>query len=106
MALAQVTVYATQIAKQRLGYQAISLTNYNNDLEPQIAAGSKVEIGSALFEAAANESISGWAGIGTCTSSWSSPEPRRPQNSRPQRRPGVLRNKAFTTATIGTSGSC
>lgn len=64
MSLAQVTVYANQIAKQRLGYQAISLTNYDNDLEPQIAAGSKVEIGSALFEAAANESISGWAGIG------------------------------------------
>lgn len=64
MSLSQVTVYANQIAKQRLGYQAISLTNYDNDLEPQIAAGSKVEIGSALFEAAANESITGWGAIG------------------------------------------
>jgi len=63
MTLSQVTVYANQIAKQRLGYQAISLTNYDNDNEPQIAAGSKVEIGGALFEAVSNENISGWAGI-------------------------------------------
>jgi len=63
MTLSQVTVYANQIAKQRLGYQAISLTNYDNDLEPQIAAGSKVEIGGALFEAVSDENISGWAGI-------------------------------------------
>jgi len=63
MTLSQVIVYANQIAKQRLGYQAISLTNYDNDLEPQIAAGSKVEIGGALFEAVSDENISGWAGI-------------------------------------------
>lgn len=63
MALDQVTVYADQIAAQRIGYQAVSLTNFDNDSEPQLAAGSVVEIGGALFEAAALESISGWAGI-------------------------------------------
>jgi hypothetical protein len=64
MAGAQVTVAASCIEKQRLGYQAISLTNFTSDtLEPAIAAGSKVEIGSALFEFAGNESITGLAGI-------------------------------------------
>lgn len=64
MAFSQVTVAANQIDKQRLGYQAISLTNFASDTdEPQIAAGSKVEIGGALFDADANESITGWAGI-------------------------------------------
>lgn len=64
MAGSQVEVAINQIEKQRLGYQAISLTNFDNDLEPQIAAGSKVEIGGALFEFTAPESITGWAGIG------------------------------------------
>ena len=63
MAGSQVTVALTQIEKQRLGYQAISLTNFGNDSEPEIAAGSKVEIGGALFEFPL-ESITGWAGIG------------------------------------------
>ncbi len=64
MSLAQVEIVANQIDAQRFGYQAISLTNYDNDNEPQIAAGSKVEIGGALFSAAAAESITGWGGIG------------------------------------------
>ncbi len=64
MSLAQVTTAANQIDKERIGYQAISLTNFaSNTLEPQIAAGSKIEIGGALFEAAAAESGTGWAGI-------------------------------------------
>jgi len=64
MAFSQVTVVANQIEKGRIGYQAISLTNFDSDTdEPQIAAGSKVEIGGALFDADANESIAGWADI-------------------------------------------
>lgn len=63
MAGSQVTIVANQIEKQRLGYQAMSLTHYDDNLEPQIAAGSKVEIGGALFEFTALESITGWAGI-------------------------------------------
>jgi hypothetical protein len=63
MAGAQVTVSANQIDKQRLGYQAISLTNFALTTEPQIAAGSKIEIGGALFEFTALESGTGWAGI-------------------------------------------
>jgi hypothetical protein len=64
MAGSQVEVALTQIEKQRLGYQAVSLTNFDTDNEPEIAAGSKVEIGGALFEFSANESITGWGGIG------------------------------------------
>ena len=63
MSLAQVTVVATQVEKERRGYQAISLTNFALTTEPEISAGSVVEIGDALFEAAANVAITGWAGI-------------------------------------------
>jgi len=64
MAGSQVEVALTALEKQRLGYQAISLTEFDTDNEPEIAAGSKVEIGGALFEFSALESITGWAGIG------------------------------------------
>lgn len=50
--------------RQRRGYQAISLTHYDDNLEPKIAAGSIVELGGALFKCEADESITGWAGIG------------------------------------------
>lgn len=70
MSLSQVTVYTDQIAAQRIGYQAISLTHFGDTAEPQIAQGSEVEIGGALFEAAANESISGWAGISNDTKAY------------------------------------
>jgi len=64
MAGSQVTVAASCIEKQRLGYQAISLTNFASDtLEPAIAAGSKVEIGGALYEFASDEALTGWSGI-------------------------------------------
>lgn len=64
MSLTQVTTDINQLQKQRFGYMAVSLTNYDNDNEPQIAQGSKLEIGGALYEAEANESITGWGGIG------------------------------------------
>ena len=61
---AQVTIAANCIDKQRLGYQAISLTHFTDTSEPSIAAGSKVEVGGALYEFAADETGTGWAGIG------------------------------------------
>lgn len=64
MAGAQITVAASCIEGQRLGYQAISLTEFASDtLECQIAAGSKVEIEGALFSFNSNENITGWSGI-------------------------------------------
>lgn len=60
----QVTVSASQIDKERLGYCAISLTNFTDTAEPSIAAGSKVEIGGALYEFTADETGTGFAGIG------------------------------------------
>ena len=50
--------------RQRRKYQGVSLTNYDNNNEPQIAAGSLVEVGGALFKFESNESITGWGGIG------------------------------------------
>ncbi len=63
MAGQQVALVANQIERQRLGYQAISLTEYDTTLEPKICAGSKVEIAGALYEFAALESITGWGAI-------------------------------------------
>jgi len=60
----QVTIAANQIDKERLGYHAISLTHFIDTAEPSIAAGSKVEIGGALYEFVADETGTGWAGLG------------------------------------------
>jgi hypothetical protein len=61
----QVTIAASQIDKARLGYNGISLTNaaIGNTAEPSIAAGSKVEIGGALYEFTGDETCTGWAGL-------------------------------------------
>lgn len=60
----QVTVAATQIDKQRLGYQAISLTNFSATTEPSVTAGSKIEVDGALYEFTSDETGTGWSGIG------------------------------------------
>jgi len=53
-----------QLQAQRIGYMAVSLTEYDTDAEPEIAEGSVLEIGGAVYEAAADEPITGWGGIG------------------------------------------
>ncbi len=63
MALAQVIIIANQVESARIGHQAISLTHYDDNLEPAIAAGSVVEVGGALFEAAVDEAIAGLGAI-------------------------------------------
>jgi hypothetical protein len=63
----QVTTAASQIDKQRLGYQAISLTEYDTTAEPEIVAGSKVEVGGALYEFTVDEAGTGWGGIAVST---------------------------------------
>ncbi len=70
MAGSQIEVSQTQLESQRYGYHSISLTNLGSTAEPQIAAGSKVEIGGALFNFAAPESITGWGGIGNDSVVW------------------------------------
>lgn len=67
MSMAQETIALSQIEKQRRGYLQLSLTNFDNLLEPEIAAGGRVEVGDSLFYAAGNESITGWAGIAVST---------------------------------------
>lgn len=45
------------------GLNGISLTNYENTLDPSIAGGSTIEINGSLYQAAASVSITGWASI-------------------------------------------
>ena len=51
--------FGTQVEKQRLGFIGLSLTEYDTDTVPQIAAGSCVEISGSIFQFASNESITG-----------------------------------------------
>lgn len=51
--------FTTLVEKQRLGFISLSLTNYDNDSAPQIAAGSVVEISGSLFKFDSNDSIGG-----------------------------------------------
>lgn len=44
---------------QRVGYHALTITEYDTDTKPAIAAGSKIEINGALFEFDSEETISG-----------------------------------------------
>lgn len=63
---AVISVALTQLSSQRLGYHAISLTNFwTLDSEPEITAGSKVEIGGSLYNFSGTTTISGWSTVGT-----------------------------------------
>lgn len=71
MAGAQITTVASQIEAQRLGYQAISLSNFTHaTAECQIHEGSKVEIGGALYQFTSDEAISGFASITVSTDAY------------------------------------
>ena len=77
MAGAQVSLYGTgdtdltalmnTVDLQRVTFQGLSLTNYDNTSLPAIAAGSLVEVAGALFKFASEEAITGWGGIGDDT---------------------------------------
>ena len=54
MAGAQIST-SVSIINSLLGFQAISLTNMDTSAQSLIAAGSKVEIGSAFFTFGGNE---------------------------------------------------
>lgn len=64
MALTQTTNDVSRLEDSYKGYNGVSLTNFAATTEPQIALGSVIEIGGSILKAAANESITGWAGIG------------------------------------------
>ena len=44
---------------QRIGYHALTLTNYDTTTAPQIAAGSKIEVNGALYKFDSAETITG-----------------------------------------------
>lgn len=50
---------------QRRGYNRLTLTEIDTTTIPQIAAGSRIEVGGSLYQAASAESISGSATTGT-----------------------------------------
>jgi len=52
--------FITHVEKFRRGHIELSLTNYTNTSEPNIASGSVVEINGGLYQFTANESITGW----------------------------------------------
>jgi len=58
------TEFITVVERMRRGFMSLMLTNLYATTEPQIAAGSVVEIDSTLYQFLVNESITGWAGIG------------------------------------------
>ena len=66
MAGQQIEIMGNRVEGQGLGFMALSLTNFaaNNTTAPEIEAGSIVEVGGALFEFVANESITGFAALG------------------------------------------
>ena len=51
--------FGTQVEKQRLGFIGLSLTNYDNNSVPQIAADSCIEISGSIFQFPSNDSITG-----------------------------------------------
>lgn len=44
---------------QRIGYHSLTLTEFDTNTVPEIAAGSKIEVNGSLYEFDSNESISG-----------------------------------------------
>jgi hypothetical protein len=65
MALTQITDEVERLEKTYEGYNGVSLTNFALTTAPEIANGSIIEIGGAIWEASGgNEAIAGWAGIG------------------------------------------
>src|SRR6056297_1665092 len=64
MAISEVTQRDTQLEKQRAGFMALTLTNFDNDSEPAIAAGSVVELSGSLYSITSAESIGGSATAG------------------------------------------
>jgi len=53
------TSIMTTLDAQRIGYHALTLTEYDTTTKPAIAAGSKVEINGALFKFDSEDAISG-----------------------------------------------
>ncbi len=73
MAGAEVNLYAigdvdlealmNTVDLQRVTYQGLSLTNYDNTALPAIAAGSLAEVAGTLFKLTVEEAITGWGGV-------------------------------------------
>jgi hypothetical protein len=70
MAFQAVVTKTNQLEKQRLGYIGLTVDEWDTNNEPEITAGSKIEISGTLYEITALEDIDpdgNWAGIGNST---------------------------------------
>ncbi len=61
------TALMNTVDMQRVTFQGLSLTNYDNTALPAIAAGSLVEVGGTLFKFSVEEAITGWGAIANDT---------------------------------------
>ncbi len=61
------TAMMNTIDLQRVTFQGLSLTNYDNTALPAIAAGSLVEVGGTLFKFGVELAITGWGAIANDT---------------------------------------
>ena len=64
------TALMNTVDLQRVTFQGLSLTNYDNTALPAIAAGSLVEVAGALFKFTAEEAITGWGAIANDTAAY------------------------------------
>ncbi len=64
------TALMNTVDLQRVTYQGLSLTNYDNTSLPAIAAGSLAEVAGALFKFASEEAITGWGAISNDTAAY------------------------------------
>ena len=80
MSGAQVNLYAigdvdlqaimNTVDLQRVTFQGLSLTNYDNTSLPAIAAGSLAEVAGTLFKFTVEEAITGWGAIANDTAAY------------------------------------
>lgn len=53
-----------------LGYEAVSISNYDNTSEPKVQAGAVIEISQELYEFGSEETLTGWSGISDSTQAY------------------------------------
>jgi len=53
-----------------LGYEAVSISNYDNTSEPKVQAGAVIEISQELYEFSSEETLTGWSGISDDTQAY------------------------------------
>lgn len=61
------TSFVTQVEYQRLGFMAMAVSHFNDTDEPKVQATSAIEIDGSIYQFAAEEAATEWAGISNST---------------------------------------